>query len=68
MYFALGNTCENGQWVPKTVGCFSDRYRLGHGWVPEMVLDVQSGLLNINNILFFIFIKAANDDNAKLHK
>ncbi len=26
----------------KTVGYLSNRYRLGHWWVPEMVLNVQS--------------------------
>lgn len=26
----------------KTVGCILNRYRLGHWWVPAMVLNVQS--------------------------
>jgi len=32
----LGNTSENGQELPefKTVGYLSNRYRLGHWWVP----------------------------------
>lgn len=44
----LGDACENGQgdFRSKTVGFFRDRYRLGHKWVPEMVLDVQSNLPN----------------------
>jgi len=29
----------------KTVGILRCRYRLGHLWVPEMVLNVQSVLL-----------------------
>ena len=40
-----GNICENGQLLyhyRKTVGYSSNRYRLGHKWVPEMVLNVQS--------------------------
>jgi hypothetical protein len=28
--------------LSKTVGYLSNRYRLGHWWVPEMVLNVQS--------------------------
>jgi len=28
----------------KTVGGYKRRYRLGHFWVPEMVLNVQSEL------------------------
>ena len=46
--FYLGNTSENGQRklsLFKTVGCIYDRYRLGHWWVPETVLNVQSELL-----------------------
>lgn len=42
-----GNASENGQrkLSPfKTVGCIHDRYRLGHLWVPEMVLNVQSDI------------------------
>lgn len=44
----LGDACENGQggFRSKTVGFFRNRYRLGHKWVPEMVLDVQSNLPN----------------------
>ena len=29
----------------QTVGCIYDRYRLGHLWVPETVLNVQSDIL-----------------------
>jgi len=32
--------CKNT--YPETVGYVYDRYRLGHRWVPEMVLNVQS--------------------------
>ena len=42
-----GNASENGQrkLSPfKTVGCIHDRYRLGHLWVPEKVLNVQSDI------------------------
>lgn len=43
----IGNASENGQVIfshSKTVGNLNYRYRLGHLWVPEMVLDVQSVL------------------------
>ena len=46
-YLISGNASENGQreLSPfKTVGCIHDRYRLGHLWVPEMVLNVQSDI------------------------
>ena len=41
----FGDIDENGQsnLNNKTVGYIHDRYRLGHRWVPEMVLNVQSG-------------------------
>ena len=47
----IGNASENGQGVTraKTVGYLNDRYRLGHLWVSEMMLDVQSVLYS-NNI------------------
>jgi len=47
----IGNASENGQSVTraKTVGYLNDRYRLGHLWVSEMMLDVQSVLYS-NNI------------------
>jgi len=50
----IGNASENGQSVTraKTVGYLNDRYRLGHLWVYEMMLDVQSGLYSNNVILF----------------
>ena len=42
----IGNASENGQSVTraKTVGYLNDRYRLGHLWVSEMMLNVQSVL------------------------
>lgn len=50
----IGNASENGQSVTraKTVGYLNDRYRLGHLWVSEMMLDVQSVLYS-NNIFLF---------------
>jgi len=42
-----GNASENGQGYSKakTVGWPRNRYRLGHLWVSEMMLNVQSGSL-----------------------
>ena len=40
-----GDISENGQrnsFCFQTVGGVYHRYRLGHQWVPEMVLNVQS--------------------------
>lgn len=50
----IGNASENGQSVTraKTVGYLNDRYRLGHLWVSEMMLDVQSVLYSNNVFLF----------------
>lgn len=51
----IGNASENGQSVTraKTVGYLNDRYRLGHLWVSEMMLDVQSVLYS-NNVFYLI--------------
>lgn len=44
-----GNASENGQGYSKakTVGWPRNRYRLGHLWVSEMMLNVQSEFLFI---------------------
>ena len=65
----IGNASENGQGVTraKTVGYLNDRYRLGHLWVSEMMLDVQSVLLFIQNkdflykYLEYIFLNKTRD-------
>ena len=65
----IGNASENGQSVTraKTVGYLNDRYRLGHLWVSEMMLDVQSVLLFIQNkdflykYLEYIFLNKTRD-------
>ena len=52
--FISGDTSENGQinnFCLKTVGGVYHRYRLGHWWVPEMVLNVQSESSLLNNKL-----------------
>jgi len=40
----ISNTSENGQQISrlKTDGYISNRYRLAHWWVAEMLLNVQS--------------------------
>ncbi|KAG0730608.1 hypothetical protein G6F57_023887 (mitochondrion) [Rhizopus arrhizus] len=56
----FGYIDENGQRLDiffKTVGGVYHRYRLGHQWVPEMVLNVQSDFREYP----FILHKALND-------
>ncbi|KAG2191218.1 hypothetical protein INT47_007958 [Mucor saturninus] len=56
----FGYIDENGQRLDiffKTVGGVYHRYRLGHQWVPEMVLNVQSDFREYTPILH----KALND-------
>jgi hypothetical protein len=50
----------------KTVGYGSDRYRLGHWWVAEMLLNVQSFFFNINKNLNNLLHKAIYDTLTKL--
>ena len=47
----FGNTSENGQELPefKTVGYLSNRYRLGHWWVPEWCLMYSRYLRDQNH-------------------
>ena len=47
----------------KTVGCLRSRYRLGHWWVSEMMLNVQSVLSSKN---FYFEHKAINEAMLKL--
>jgi len=47
----------------KTVGRLRDRYRLGHWWVSEMMINVQSVLSSKN---FYFEHKAINEAMLKL--
>jgi len=52
LFCVIDDASENGQRDCKllqTVGSLWNRYRLGHLWVPEMVLNVQSKLVYFFN-------------------
>ena len=61
-----GDISENGQrnsFCFQTVGGVYHRYRLGHWWVPEMVLNVQSVPSQI-----IIWHKVINETKVKLKR
>ena len=54
------NTCN------KTVGLILNRYRLGHLWVPEMVLNVQSKESNFKshpNLALYLLCENLKEDS-----
>lgn len=54
------NTCN------KTVGLILNRYRLGHLWVPEMVLNVQSKESNFKpnpNLALYLLFENLKEDS-----